>query len=65
MRTLILLRALADPDHLPALDRRYLLDRPALGHTAQVVDRYSERKEAGRAIDRATHLSGIATKNKV
>ena len=25
------LRALSDPDHLPALDRRYALDRPALG----------------------------------
>ncbi|TPG18737.1 arsenical resistance protein ArsH [Sphingomonas koreensis] len=25
------LRDLADPDHLPALDRRYALDRPALG----------------------------------
>jgi arsenic resistance protein ArsH len=25
------LRTLSDPDHLPALDRRYALDRPALG----------------------------------
>jgi len=25
------LRDLADPDHLPALDRRYALDRPAFG----------------------------------
>ena len=25
------LRDLADPDHLPALDRRYAIDRPALG----------------------------------
>ena len=25
------LRDLADPDHLPARDRRYALDRPALG----------------------------------
>ena len=25
------LRALSDPDHLPALDRRFALDRPAIG----------------------------------
>ena len=25
------LRTLSDPDNLPALDRRYALDRPALG----------------------------------
>ncbi|MBJ7499663.1 MAG: arsenical resistance protein ArsH [Sphingopyxis sp.] len=25
------LRTLADPDHLPALDRRYVIDRPAIG----------------------------------
>ena len=30
-------------------------------HTAQLVDRYSERKEAGVPIDSATDLSSIAT----
>lgn len=54
MRTLIPLRALADPDHLPALDRRYLLERPELGHAARLIDRYSERKEAAAPIDWAT-----------
>ena len=30
-------------------------------HTAQLVDRYSERKEAGGPIDTTTDLSSIAT----
>ncbi len=30
-------------------------------HTAQLVDRYSERKDAGVPIDAATDLSSIAT----
>jgi len=30
-------------------------------HTGQLVDRYSERKEAGVPVDRAIDLSSIAT----
>jgi len=31
MEALMPLRTLSDPDHLPALDRQYVIDRPALG----------------------------------
>lgn len=99
-------RTLADADHLPALERAYIFDRPAIGlgpsdppprilllygslrersysrlcieeaarlmqelvrftvlmrpHATLLVDRYSERKEAGVPLDRAKDLSSIA-----
>jgi arsenic resistance protein ArsH len=43
------------------LVRFNVLRRP---HTAQLVVRYSERKEAGVPIDAATDLSSIATASR-
>lgn len=44
--------------NLEELVRFTVLLRP---HAVQLVDRYSERKEAGVPIDTATDLSSIAT----
>jgi arsenic resistance protein ArsH len=45
-------------DVMEELVRITVLMRP---HTAQLVDRYSERKEDGRPVDQTTDLSSIAT----
>lgn len=45
-------------DTMEELVRMTVLLRP---HAAQLVDRYSERKDAGRTVDRRPDLSAIAT----
>lgn len=45
-------------DTMEELVRMTVLLRP---HAAQLVDRYSERKDAGRTVDRRSDLSAIAT----
>lgn len=57
------LRVLADPDHLPALDRRYLLDRPELGTPPGTSTAILSAMR--RRADQSGNLTSLATKNKV
>lgn len=65
------LRTLPDPEHLPALDKRFIYQRPATGltiltrpHAAQLVDRYSERQAAALKRDPTTDRSAITAPPK-